>query len=393
MHHVYSHDQAPLDELVDHLCSRVKADWNAQVCGLPVFSDVAVQCSGLQIADVIMANPSQYLADPTRELQLPSSIVGECIDGSALSVSPDAGYAKVRAVTASVGTLKERAKRGFVFHQLAQRCVHIAGLQETRQRASDNVACQQHTRVIGCSDRGDYGCEICVLSDSPELGQVGPQQCSVVLDQPRMLIVSVVSPKASFYAVGAHAPHSKSKECHAWWEDLGNTLQHHTPCNSVLLCFIDGNVRCSRAYGGTIGVFSPDSACSEHAQLCVDQFQHAKLWAPGTFNEVVAEPAQATHTTHCDHASGNEPRIDYIMASECVSCLPGSYLTYEDFELLNEVTDHSVVQGDSWLPRCLSVAPVARRKCKYDPGSFQRFLQALCFCAGSSLHCLCVRRR
>ena len=167
--------------------------------------------------------------------------------GNEKAVSSSA--APILFVQYNVQTLKDESYEidlhsRFKIDKCAIRC-----LQENRKRYSGIKDMHGYFRCIAGAEHGDHGVEVvfsrtCPLAISED-GQrifVEMENLSILVSNPRCIIVRVCNKHVDFYVVSAHAPYLQSTTDHkSWWEDFTNKIKQHCRFGKPVVIGIDVN--------------------------------------------------------------------------------------------------------------------------------------------------------
>ncbi|CAK0888528.1 unnamed protein product, partial [Prorocentrum cordatum] len=204
--------------------------------------------------------------------------------------------------------------------------LHIIGIQGARTPwgvrdagQNDDARCANANcyHIISSGHKGfNYGCELHVLLSKP-YGKSGkkelffkPDQFTVTVKDPRLLIVRVAAPGFNHVLAVAHAPHSKAlaTEKDSYWKKLAENTEKH----QVSIIFFDANARTGNITSTAIGDkgFKQNEDPNGHRLHELLLTNH--LAAANTF----VSHGPEHHTWH----SGRGPhRIDYVI-------IPQSYI-------------------------------------------------------------------
>ena len=276
-------------------------------------------------------------------------------------------------------------KRALLKQQLLASRLHVLALQETRMQGDcvqpDADFVMLHS---SCDHQGCYGCALWLSKTVPVIHS--PQRsyyftkdiCTVVLAEPRLLIVQVDLPGLPLTLVSAHAPYDghRTLSPESFWRQVDECVASR-PSGAQLVVLADSNGHLGSASSTAVG-----TAGAEHENKPGEAF-HAflvrfGLCLPSTFPEL----HQGGHLTW-KVGSPLGHRLDYI-------AVPDGWLTgdvtssvWYDFDHVHDVDDHQPV-----LLSCLLVRkdtkghkdpPIRapRPQPDSDPGQLQCFQYAV----------------
>ena len=276
-------------------------------------------------------------------------------------------------------------KRALLKQQLLDGPLHVAAFQETRV-SGDCV--QPDADFITLHPSCDsHGCLGCALWLSKTMPVVHSQQrslwftkeiCTVLLSEPRALVVQVDLPGFPITLVSAHAPYDGHKQLSsvAFWHRTAEAVSSR-PSGAQLVVLTDSNGHLgsvSSTAVGTAGAEWENQAGSAFHDFLVSN----GLFVPSTFPEY----HQGRHITWKVGSSVGH-RLDYVAVPEewCAGDLASS--VWYDFDHVHDADDHQPTRLHCELlrkaaDRCPDVffrAP--RPQAETDPGHLQCFQYAL----------------
>ena len=211
------------------------------------------------------------------------------------------------------------ARQDSILEQFHQQGIHIVALQETRLkklfRANDDryVLVKSAATAKGCygiilalSKKHPHGSiSSCQSRDRPVF--FADQHVSIIVAEPRILIVRVATSILRCIIIAAHAPHSgyPDNEVQEWWERLGRLIPtKYNDWPRVLLC--DANARLGSVPTTHVGDFQAEveSCHSEHFRSFLQQ---QGIWLPATFSHCQVGPGGTWQ-----HSNGEWKRGDYV---------------------------------------------------------------------------------
>ncbi|CAE7835275.1 unnamed protein product [Symbiodinium sp. CCMP2592] len=249
--HIKSHQQHPLNELVD--CA-AKAAANGHICSHVPDTLAAAEREGVlswlwaaigALASVPALTPAGLLLDcnpPATEPALSELVVDTPCSGRTVLHFQVASY--------NCLSLASQAQKESLCDQFRRAGASIIGLQETRVTGEARQHSADFHIIASDADQGQHGCLIW-FSKKAILGWLDDTPLhwdgagfSVVLRRPRLLLVLAKVGTYRIAVLCAHAPTSRATigVRRAWWEELHRAFGM-IPCNCVPLVTIDANAR------------------------------------------------------------------------------------------------------------------------------------------------------
>ncbi|CAE7355562.1 unnamed protein product [Symbiodinium sp. KB8] len=274
----------------------------------------------------------------------------------------------LRFLTCNVQTLKE--KRPLVLHQLKERKVHVAGLQETRDTLSSQCFGNSFIEFAAAADKGEGGVTL-LFNRSQPYGRAKGQSLffdkshfTCVHADPRCIAVQIRAPHLQILCVCAHAPHSGQplatiSDWWQWFEQAPWLARHkgrivllidsNAQLGSVTGDAVQGHAADEENHGGTFlrswvettDSFLPSTVCASDGQ-CVPNAREPTWFSP----------------------SGCGYRIDFVGLPRAWARCAFKPCTWPDFELLNK--DHIPATAD------VSLQIQARPHAARGPQTFPR---------------------
>ena len=274
----------------------------------------------------------------------------------------------LRFLTCNVQTLKE--KRPLVLHQLKERKVHVAGLQETRDALSSQCFGNSFIEFAAAADKGEGGVTL-LFNRSQPYGRAKGQSLffdkshfTCVHADSRCIAVQVRAPHLQILCVCAHAPHSGQPlaTISDWWKCFEQApwlarhkgrivllIDSNAQLGSVTGDAVQGHAADEENHGGTFlrswvettDSFLPSTVCASDGQ-CVPNAREPTWFSP----------------------SGYGYRIDFVGLPRAWARCAFKPCTWPDFELLNK--DHIPATAD------VSLQIQARPHAARGPQTFPR---------------------
>ena len=358
--HVPSHSGFLVNTIADAL-----ADYASRlVCGAP-----AMYCP-LPALQTLIAQEGQWL------WLLPAAVMRNgvpsyctCASSTLIAGGPEETHqlppepAQVQAaaplplhiVTANVQSLKDAAsnpfnpsghavRRQYFYDQLHRQKIDVACLQETRGKAGRWSTAGVLTWRSGAL-KGQYGCEVWVRPDvvAPPLSLL---DFRILASQPRLIVVTCVSPRFPVTLCAAHAPHSERPDAEAecFWREFREAL-NAAPVSRGLVVGLDanGDLTSTDEAGCLIGTHLATHDPGRNDMLLLDGCLQLGLEAPATFPEF-----QVGERWSWTHSGGRCKRLDHLLFR------PGPWahrLTSQalDFDLATANSDHVALRARTVL--------------------------------------------
>ena len=223
--------------------------------------------------------------------------------------------------------------------------VMIGTFPETRHTNTGVVT--KHVFVIAtsaCKLNGSGGCAILFNLKRPVTTINGLPAClteddiSIIVAQPRRLVVSVTSPAMQCIVVCLHCldtsyPEDERRE---WWSTSISVLDAIVSSKDSVILNIDGNTRINRTESGTAGDILDDPH-SDQQDFLTDLCKHFKLTIANTYSHVVT-PGSELGTWHSP--SGKVVRCDYMCFSQDFHLKKHTCTTNQKFCTGDSAKDH-----------------------------------------------------
>ena len=231
----------------------------------------------------------------------------------------------------------------------------VLGIQETRLPSSCQYATEDFLVFNAAAESGHFGCSlwlsrrsICKVANA-DLPGLELRHCTVLVAEPRLLIVRVRATAISWLCVVAHAPHSRrpAPERTAWWDHLETVYCSVRRPEDITLVCIDANAR--------VGSPSSEFVGSHHADvvnangLALESFLRiADLFLPAT-----TEVHQgSSHTWHSP--SGTTARLDFVALPRCMRQSVQTSWIWDCPDVLQQRPDHRALVLDFTYCRTIS---------------------------------------
>ena len=209
------------------------------------------------------------------------------------------------------------------------------------------------------ASKGQYGCEVWVRPDvvTPPLSLL---DFRILVSQPRLILVTCLSPKFPVTICAAHAPHSDRSDAEAevFWRELREAL-NNAPVSRGLVIGLDanGDLTSSDEAGCLIGTHVASHDPGRNDMFLLDLCLQLGLEVPATFPNF-----QVGARWSWTHSGGRQKRLDHLLFR------PGPWehqLTSQalDFDLATANADHIALRAKSVLraPAKVQPRPSSRR--------------------------------
>ena len=185
----------------------------------------------------------------------------------------------LKLATYNCTTLTKECDRQCLATCFAKDGLDLVGLQETRTDPGPRYTQNSYSCFCAASDHGNLGCQLWVRTTA--VVATGPcgdtrfevNKCTVVVREPRLLVVVLPAGSQLFACVVAHAPLPETHPdatCQ-WWHRLDEVMRR-LPRNALPLLFIDANARFSgQDTEGTARTKCPSNANAETFQPFLDE--------------------------------------------------------------------------------------------------------------------------
>ena len=297
--------------------------------GLPDVGDVIL---GLASKAVEVGVPAPC-PSPTRP---PSDVVIglRCASFNACTLGDD--------VQSKGGGLYQASVQSLLQAQCKERAVHIFGIQETRLPTASVYAVADFLVFNSAAEAGNYGCALWLAkssvcsSDGQALPGIELRHCTVLMAEPRLLIVRVKAHAIAWLCVVAHAPHSGRPlaERTAWWSRLEEVYcSLHQQAEIPIVC-IDSNARVGKSSCEHIGSHQPDPV-SSNGELFTSFLRVADLFLPSTTCLHTGEGFTWTAP------NGARSRLDFVALPRCLQPSVVSSWVWNSPDVLQPRPDHA----------------------------------------------------
>ena len=276
-------------------------------------------------------------------------------------------------------------KRALLKRQFLHSRLHVIALQETRIKGDciqpDSDFVMLHS---SCDPHGCFGCALWLSKTMPvvfsqqQTYYFTKEACTVLIAEPRLLIVQVDLPGFLLTLVSAHAPYDghRSQSPVDFWDNVGKVVATR-PSGAQLVTLTDSNGHLGSAGSMAVGTagaeFENPAGAAFHAFLL-----GFGLCLPSTFQEL----HDGRHPTWRVGSSLGH-RLDYIAVPE--DWLTGTVASsvWYDFEHVHDVDDHQPVLLTCELARTAEckhrgvTSKAPRPRVDSDPGQLQCFQYAI----------------
>ena len=276
-------------------------------------------------------------------------------------------------------------KRALLKQQLIEGQLHVVAFQETRvlgdcvQPDADFVMLHS-----SCDSNGCFGCALWLSKTVPVVHSqqrslyFTKEVCTVILAEPRALIVQVDLSGFPVTLISAHAPHDGHKQLGSadFWRRIADAVSSR-PSGAQLVVFTDSNGHLGSASSSAVGMAGAE--CENQAGAAFHAFlvSHG-LFVPSTFPEY----HQGQHLTWKVGSSSGH-RLDYVAVPEewCAGDLVSS--VWHDFDHVHDADDHQPVRLHCELLRKVPEGrsevfiKAPRPQAETDPDQLQCFQYAL----------------
>ena len=277
-------------------------------------------------------------------------------------------------------------KRALLKQQFLHLQLHAGAFQETRTKGDclqpDSDFIMLHS---SCDQHGCFGCALWlskrlpVVSSGQRRACFTKEICTVLISEPRLLIVQVDLPGLPLTLVSAHAPHEghKTRNANEFWQKVGAAVATR-PSGSQLVVLTDSNGHLGSATSDALGTAGAE--CENVAGVAFHTFLvESGLCVPSTFQDLHA----GGHSTW-KIGSASSHRLDYIAVPQDWLIGKLASRVWYDFDHVHDVDDHQPVLLACELLRhnaARTHVPVAfkapRPQPDTDPGQLQCFLHAV----------------
>ena len=271
----------------------------------------------------------------------------------------------IKAITANIQSGAD--KLHFLEKQLVAQGVNVVFMQE--MKGKEGLIKSNGFLRYETESQGAWGCAVWLsksvplASDGEEDLLVCEQDVTVVICEPRLLLLRIQTPASAFYMASLHRP-AQSRPCEeraSFERALGNMLELTSgqPC----IIGIDANGRVPAEEGFITG----ELRCGDPDQAGVDLvclLRATQMWIPSTFACCHHGPSE-TWT----HPSGKRSRIDFFLLSCHFGATATSTWAALELDLLNRNDDHDAVGlQTSMVQECQGARPSQLNRTRgYDP--------------------------
>jgi len=237
---------------------------------------------------------------------------------------------------------------------------------------NDNFIC-----ASSAADSGSHACEVWVHKKMPRFdpkikGKVSIENCSIIFQEPRILIVRCLTQHVDCYFVSAHAPYPGCKEDpSSWWTHFVNVIHTHCVKTKNVICGIDGNTIMygSNSLWGSLNSCKSNKSIPQYFESVEKSLTSLQFSVVNSFAENTVDGS--SYQSYQPTAGGDSKLIDYILTSPSVSAIPNSFCSLKDFPIVKYKEDHWPVYGGVIVCSSAGANIVCRRKKKFDPAKFQ----------------------
>ena len=315
-------------------------------------------------------------------------------DGFSKTVSGDIGV-QLRLCTLNALSLRDwddmpqglalTGKRALLKSQFLRSRLHVVALQETRIK-EDCIQPDADFFMLhsSCDLHGCFGCALWLSKTMPvvfsqqQTYYFTKEACTVLIAEPRLLIVQVDLPGFMLTLVSAHAPYDghRSQSPADFWDHVGRVVATR-PSGAQLVVLTDSNGHLGSVSSSAVGAagteFENPAGAAFHTFLL-----EFGLCLPSTFQEL----HDGLHLTWRVGSSLGH-RLDYIAVPE--DWLTGTVASsvWYDFEHVHDVDDHVPVLLSCELARMAEckhrgvTGQAPRPRADSDPGQLQCFQYAI----------------
>ncbi|OLQ01466.1 hypothetical protein AK812_SmicGene15780, partial [Symbiodinium microadriaticum] len=187
---------------------------------------------------------------------------------------------------------------------LADRGIHVAGLQECRTPRG-TYHCGAYKRFAsGCDEAACFGVELWVALTGPFRSDA----VAILHTEPTALIATIGFRQTHFRILVGHAPHrAHTEQVRAeWWSRISG-LCHSFSSGASWIFLVDGNCRVGSEVSAVVGPHQPDVEGLSGTAFRGLLFE-LRAWVPATFSECM----QGDGGTLCLHRNGEIVRSDYV---------------------------------------------------------------------------------
>ena len=209
--------------------------------------------------------------------------------------------------------------------------IAIAGFQECRDSVEGILSSHGHIRCMSACHKGSLGCNICISTRIPwyehdnEKVYVCASNVQVVDSSPRHIVCRCILKHCDIYIVSAHAPYKGCKESPSKWWKAFQCMPKRVCKHERILLLADFNCQWHTndlVPHGTVGVrtCSPPS----HFQHILSCLESSGLRAHTTYSHTYVNRSIIDCGTYVPTRGNNSIRIDYIMSTDSITCVPAS---------------------------------------------------------------------
>ena len=289
-----------------------------------------------------------------------------------------------------------KKKVDITLDQLSERGVHVFWAQEVRDFNSRKRLHGEYIYCTSAADKiGGHGCAVGIHTKLP-WAMMDVKPCKVKLDdvtillaEPRLIIVSVCTVGVDCIVVSCHGPLAASTDVGItdhWKYVCAKIVESRLGRPVILLC--DANAALTLGADACIGELldKVSNAATRDFTACL---MSADLWVPSSFERY----GGVVRGTSYSKIGANLARRDYCVVSQDVAILDGSAGAWYDFTMPNRGKDHVPTFVKLHLPLVGAEVMVRRRVPGYNrvavriPSRVLRFKQLLAEIPVASLHC------
>eukprot|EP00929_Paragymnodinium_shiwhaense_P036422 TRINITY_DN19527_c0_g1_i1.p1 TRINITY_DN19527_c0_g1~~TRINITY_DN19527_c0_g1_i1.p1 ORF type:complete len:1597 (+),score=273.28 TRINITY_DN19527_c0_g1_i1:336-5126(+) len=217
--------------------------------------------------------------------------------------------------------LNETGRIACIQEQMHENGYNIVGGQETRMTRFSEINHKNYMGVYSAAEKGALGCCLWIAKDIQLPGRdddkglsINRKAITVLLAQPRRLLISINCPGIHINACVLHAPtlpqsEAGNEEYRRWWDETAMLVAQHFEDEEILV-MADTNAQLHSSDDWHIGDRIAHKP-SPRDEAVAEFLQQRRLFAPSTFSQFHS----GDDYTWQSPATGEEFRIDYVFAS------------------------------------------------------------------------------
>ena len=312
--------------------------------------------------------------DAAPAAQVPSAVIAAKYDDfiqAEVTSSTPVAISNMRIFHFNPSTLRCEVKMKSFAEQMHKEAAIVGTFPEARHKHTGIVTKNGFAvATSACKPNGSGGCAIWLNLKKPVTTINGVPVClseddiSIIVAQPRRLVVSVTSPAMQCIIVCLHCldtsyPEDERKE---WWCTTASVLGPIISTKDSVILNIDGNTRVNHTDSGAAGDLLDDPH-SDQPDFLTDMCKHFRLTIANTYSHVVL-PGSELGTWHSP--SGTIVRCDYMCFSQDFHLKKHSCTTSRTFCTGDSAKDHIPMHVDVAV-QCLDCKAITKRRvAKYD---------------------------